>query len=373
MTKIFFAILLFLSVASFGASRAHAADAPDATQRRLLDEVRLFTKANANAIRSIRYSYTMNQNALRWRSVVRRSGERYYQASIIESVDGGLSLPAEIAWDGQRSFDRTRFQMLSITNAEGVKSVVTRPDAELFDFLSTAFGDTPPSERQGASYRLRSASLDRGTNEIRLEFEGSGTGMTLTSFHDRSRNCMPVRVEITYSDGRPMCRLQRVEYAEFKTPGGNIYFPQEIESGVYNFVAASPKDADKLPPELKYVFHVHDIEMNPPLSKDEFQLVPYPFDDVLDGNTGAMRPAADPDWMQIDQIGFPFRDFAISLQASGNLPTAASRGLAPVTEGQAKAADPAQPVDRVTYVSWSLGVFCAAVLGVLLLRHYRKG
>ena len=363
--------LVSLFTSSTTVRGAEGAATPDAAQRRLLDEVRLFTKANRAGIRSIRYSYTMDLNGLLWRSRVRRSGDRYYQASIIESIDGGLSLPAEIAWDGQRSFDRTRFQMLRISNAEGPQSVVTRPDTALFEYLQTAFGDTPPEKAMGASYRLKSASVDSEANEIRLEFEGPGSGMTLISYHDRSRNCMPLRFEILFDTGRPMYRLQRVKYARFETPAGTIYFPQEIDSTIYydNISATNSKAVLKTPPEGRYNFRVSDIEMNRPLRKDEFQLTPYPYDDVLDGNTGVMRPAADPSWMQFDQIGFPFRDFAVSLKANGNLPSQARGGPEP-------ASDPLTPptrVDPVTYASWAIGILSATVLGIVILRHYRKG
>ena len=235
---------------------------------------------------------------------------------------------------------------------------MTRPDQELFQYLSTAFGDTPPDKAMGASYRLTGASINRQTNEIRLDFDGPGTGWTLTSFHDRSRNCMPVRLELKDYNGAPADQLKRVKYAEFKTRGGTIYFPEAIDTTIYY-----PSD-----PTVTTV-HRHAlsgaVQLPGPKYRDEPGTPPngvpahaLPVRRRARRGIGQYQPGGGPVVAEAGPNRFPVPRLHAQLVSSGYFSAAAatSDGGDAVDVGDAvKGAQPSGPPDYVSYAAWSLG------------------
>ena len=336
--------------------------------RELYDEVRLFMKANLEAVRSISYDYVFDWGATRIDARYARDGAKLYQASIITGRDGTLSMPAENAWDGSRHYGRTRFMELRLSGDRN-QFHVTAPvmHEQLLEYMNLALRLI--EHPRITEYRLKSARELEAGKYVELTFSFAPSGGELVTTHDREANCMPIGSRLSRADGTLVWDLSEVEYAEVTSGGNLIYIPKYFKG------VTAPALSDKTRETTEHVYRldIDSLRVNEPIPHERFVLSAWPGEEVHDFDTGRWTRAADPEWNPAGKVGFPFDEFAlrVSMSTGGTLKAPSTE---PETLGlSARGAMHKQPeYGRATWPWWFAGAAAAVGAGVIVLIWRRK-
>jgi hypothetical protein len=238
-----------------------------------------------------------------------RSNDRLYHASIIRLPDGGLSMPMEIAWNGQRTFDRARLNYLAITRDEArARSTCPTPESAIDKYLEQAIGIKPLPNRQ--YHLLGSSSVTHdGFECVELRFDAMFCDGELICRHAKDRGYWPVYVRLTSAGGDVVYEMSDVEFAAVESEGNHLYFPIRLTQQVYP--GATP------PKKATFQFEVDrsTLKVNQPIPASRFVLKPWPSERVGDLDTRQIAPARDLAWTPDERVGFPFAEFVVAVSA----------------------------------------------------------
>lgn len=309
---------------------------PGANGAELLQLVKTLYGESRKAIRSVEYDYTFELNGLVRKGRYARDGERVYSAGI-SVIPGGLSMPHELTWDGQRVHSRPFLSRVTrSTNRRRFKPSTPTPEDQLDTYLAQALDFQPkPSQKYRFRRGVRAEDKDHGSC-IELEFAAEWLGGTLLSRHARKYGYAPVYFRLVDKDGVNVAEVTEVEFGRSESDGNQLYFPVTVTC----VGATEPGQAGN-----KHRWQVDEatLKVNQPIAPSRFEIAPWPNEEVYDWETGKTTKAANPKWSPVGKVEFPWRDFVMLVEetrrrnlvsgssagATSEVPGAGARGSIP--------------------------------------------
>jgi hypothetical protein len=289
----------FIIVLLILCSGSHAAETP----AQALKRVASIYQSNKTAVKSIEYDYEESINT--WHYVARyaASGDKQYHAALRDTRGGGIIMPREVAWDGQRAYVRQLYGTLDVSNDQSNwrKSNPT-PDEAVAGGFEVAAG---LKKREGYSYVLVSSDeveID-GRLCTRFVFREKSRNWTLTTTHAQDVGYWPILEELKEADGFVSDEISGVKYANRDATGATVYFPLAA-----TIVARKSETQTNV---FKYEVHPETLKINAPIDDSRFVLNPWPSEKVRNLDTKRTTPARDAAWKPAGQVGFPFDRYAM--------------------------------------------------------------
>lgn len=308
---------LALLVVGVSVSAAAAADGAE-----FLTRVKTLYGESRKTIRTVEYDFTNDANGNLRQGRYARDGERVYLAGV-DIVPGGLSMPNEMAWDGQRVHDRVFVNRLNrSTNKTQFKPTTSVPETYLNMYLAQALGFEPRADQRYHFVGARTVDDRKHGSCVQLEFAAEWFGGTFTSTHAREFNYAPVRWRLVGKDGTVATELIDVRYAKVESDGNELFYPVSLT------ILASG-GADHGGNTLVWRVDEATLKVNQPIPRSRFVLEPWPSEDVFNWDTKKMVRGKDPNWSPVGKVNFPWDDF-VRLSAGAKERVAAASGATPI-------------------------------------------
>lgn len=243
----------------------------------------------AAAVFECRYAYTVND--LRFQVIIRRDGERYYQA--LQQYDHDqLSLAWQVAWDGTIATQRRANHMLVVDRqAHRQWQASPAPFDEVMAML------VPMTNNK----RLISGPKNVGNSEDEVETVWlSADGQTTTSMRQSKKlGWMPTLVTIR-ANSRGSTTTELLDYTKIDVGGNTIFLPMtQKQETVFESTGGVN--------HITLVIDPDSLMIDPPFDDTSFRLKAHPQDDVRDRQ---MMPADRAAFgvETTDEIGWPFAE-----------------------------------------------------------------
>lgn len=357
----FIAVGICVVAAAPRAARA----APEAEGSDLLKRVQTIYGQSRGAIRSVEFEYDYDVNGMIRRARYARDGDRYHMAAAWVSDDGGMGMPHERSWDGQRSHHRSTRHQVNRTSDRKQFTFSADPPETYRDFhVSWALGfedELQPNFRRepDQKYRFLRGQLveDPGHGTcVELEFAAEYADSLLVSRHARRYAYAPVyyRFGKTREGAVPDAELTDVRYAAIESDGNELYFPVELTL----LAVGGKKNAGGN--TLRWRVDEKKLKINQPITRSRFVIEPWPNEALYDADKDKLTPAKDPAWSPVGKVEFPWNDWTV-LTAEDSAERAGNKA-ARMTAGGMLAYDPPKPWAEALGV-WLVVPGLAIVLG----------
>jgi hypothetical protein len=304
-----------------GVPRAAGAEADGSD---LLKRVQTVYGENRNAIQSVEFDFTADINGNLRRARYARDGEREYIAGIYV-VPGGLSMPKESAWDGQRVHDRPFLNRLNqSTDKERFVLSTPLPEKALNRTLVYALGFESRKDRKHRFLRAKTIETKRGSC-IELEFAADWFGGLLVAHHAQRYNYAPVYWRLTGKDGKTVTEMVEADFATIQSDGNELYYPSRV-------TIVTLGGPDQGGGRNSWRIDEATLKINKPIPRSRFVLEPWPCEDVFDWEKQRTTPAKDAGWSPVGKVAFPWDDFTrLVEEANQKSPPVAARAGGPTT------------------------------------------
>lgn len=345
--------------------------AADAQSQQLLDTVRRAYSQSRKAIENVEYTYEFTLNDMRREARYARNGEKFRHASIGRLSDGGLSMPQEVAWDGQLTSYRVSANRLSYKrDREFAKPACPTPETEVGERVDQALGlVTQP--RLKFTFVSARETVFRDLRCIELTFRLEPKGYIMKALHAESVGYWPIYVVSTRPDGSVEYQISEARYKSAVADGNEVFYP------VYAVSAGEP-GTDRTALRTLRIDEA-TLRFGQELPPDRFRIEPLPWDRVSDMDRATTRKPLDADWSPpAGTVGFPWDLMIEALEGGPFALTGASTekssdSTAAPSPSPAPAAVSEPPDPANTWRAWLIaGGLIAAAIAARLAYLQRK-
>jgi hypothetical protein len=289
-----------------------AAADPTAEELALLARVRVLLGASLDAITSVECEYDYRLNLGTRRCVYLRDAEAYYHASMVRNDKGKYGIPYEVAWDGQRAYQRARYNFLSHnSDREQAKRACPTPEA----FVCNAGVMSAVGLRDDPGFRSTFAGAGevayQGHPCIELRFRADWwEGGTYSVRFARDLGYWPVYKKLTYADGSVSDETWDVEYERVESDGNVLFYPIKATArhspSEPTIRRAEAEGKTAVSNDLTLTVDASTLRINKPIAPERFVLTAWPSEEVYDWDTGRTELPKDPDWSPVGKVGYPW-------------------------------------------------------------------
>lgn len=347
-----------LSLVLAAGTDLHAADTQS---QQLLDTVRRAYSQSRKAVANVEYTYEFTLNEMKREARYARNGEKFYHASVGHLPGNGLSMPNEVAWDGQIASRRAATNILSYKrDPEFAKPACPTPEDEIADRVDQALGLVAQPRLKLVFVSARETTL-RDLRGIELTFRWDPKGYVMKVFHAEALGYWPVYLVNTRPNGSVEFEIPEIRYKSAVVDGNEVFYPVYV-------VSAGEPGTDRT---ALTTFEIDEatLRFGQALPPERFRIEPWPCDLVGDMDRLTTRSPVDAGWLPPPgKAGFPWD---LMIEAIGRTPQAAAAATAEERSpaGAAPAPTPApmatmQPADPArTWRAWLIvgGVVIAAI------------